>query len=109
MKRFRSQVRLFVGFALLNGSFGCGGSSGPAAGGTVTGAVGGSTGGEGEAVANAPISQEAQNRWGEAIALFNSAQADGLNADECTRILSAFERANASQGGRFGQAIYMLG
>lgn len=91
-------VGLTFGLSLL----GCGGGT-TAAENTAEEAAGPVTAG-GEVV-----TEEAQARWSDAIQFFAAAEADGFTAEECTRAGTMFEQANASQSGRFTEAIYMIG
>lgn len=107
----------FMNRGLLTKAFGavaltalvaCGG------GGSDSGGGGGSSGGEQGPGAittggGTTLSQEAQTRWADALTAFNTASADGFTAEECSSVVAGFERANASQGGRFVEAIYMIG
>jgi tetratricopeptide (TPR) repeat protein len=56
-----------------------------------------------------PLTESAEARFGDALASYRSAVADGLTPDECARVADAFERANEEQGGSFAEAIYMVG
>lgn len=86
---------------------GCGGASGES---STTGGGGGTSGGEGtvRTESGTTVSQEAQARWSDAFSAFNSAAEGGFSAEECSRVIAGFERANQAQGGRFTEAIYMI-
>jgi tetratricopeptide (TPR) repeat protein len=99
-----------AGAIALSALYACGGGSSGAEGGG-----GGSTAG-GEQAPGAitteggtTLSQEAQTRWADALTAYNTASADGFTAEECGAVIAGFERANSSQGGRFTEAIYMIG
>lgn len=99
-----------IGAVALTALAACGGGGGGGEG----GGGGGTSGGEGGPGAittegGTTLSQEAQTRWSDALTAFNTASADGFTAEECSSVISGFERANSSQGGRFTEAVYMIG
>lgn len=117
-----SKHMTFVNRGLLAKAFGavaltalaaCGGGGG-GGGGSEGGGGGGTGGGEQGPGAittesGTTLSQEAQTRWADALTAYNTAAADGFTAEECSSVISGFERANSSQGGRFTEAVYMIG
>ncbi|GAB4214165.1 MAG: hypothetical protein OHK0013_38670 [Sandaracinaceae bacterium] len=103
-----SKLGLALSALALSAFTACGGTAG---GGTEGGGGGGTSGGEGAITTESgtTLTQEAQTRWSDALAAFNAAAADGFTPEECSRVISGFERANSAQGGRFTEAIYMIG
>jgi len=88
---------------------GCGGGSSSEGGG---GSTGGTTAGGEEAVVTAggtELTAEAENHWEEALTAYNAARTEGWTEAECGDVVSRFERANSSQGGRFTEALFMIG
>lgn len=59
----------------------------------------------------AEVTAEAHNHWREAVAMFerHDDAANGWTPESCQSTLAKFNQANAAQGGRFTEAIYMLG
>jgi len=83
---------------------GCGGGpSGPVAhtegGGVITSAGG------------AAVTAEAHNHWQEAIQLFRThdREAQGWSQANCEATMARFRQANEAQGGRFTEAVFMMG
>lgn len=100
----RAFTFLFSAVLAAGGWAGCGGGpEGPAAvgpGGNVIRTAGGSA-----------VSEEAHNQWREAIAMFESreAEANGWTPPACEATINKFNLANDAQGGHFTEAIYMVG
>jgi tetratricopeptide (TPR) repeat protein len=66
--------------------------------------------GDGVRTANGTnVSEEAHAAWAEAVALFQRLDGQGWNEARCSQASDAFEGANDAQGGRFTEAIYMMG
>lgn len=93
-----------IGAGLLGA--GCGGGSGGGGGNSGDGSSGG------EVVTTdggTVITAEAENHWTDALTAYNAARADGWTESECNEVISGFDRANSVQGGRFTEAIFMVG
>jgi tetratricopeptide (TPR) repeat protein len=76
------------------------------------GSASGGGGGNGDGVQTAGgtnVSAEAQQQWEEAVALFQRLDGQGWNEARCSEANDAFDSANDAQGGRFTEAIYMMG
>lgn len=96
-----------LGLALALTAAGCGG--GPSGGGG-GGGGGGTTGDETPTTAaGTVITAEAEHDWESALTAFNTARAEGWTEAECTDVISGFDHANSTQGGRFTEAVYMIG
>ncbi len=91
----------------FGGWAGCGGG-GPGAGGPVatdeSGTVIRTAGGS-------EVTEAAHNHWREAVSMFeqHDRAANGWTQEHCAATMEKFNQANAAQGGRFTEAIYMLG
>ena len=95
-----------LGLALALAGAGCGGSTGGGGG----GGGGGTSGDETPTTAaGTVISAEAEHDWEDALNAFNTARAEGWTETECTDVIAGFEHANSTQGGRFTEAVYMIG
>lgn len=76
------------------------------------GSASGGGGGDGDGVQTAggtSVSAEAHEAWEEAVALFQRLDGQGWNEARCSQAHDAFDGANDAQGGRFTEAIYMMG
>lgn len=103
---WRSALTL-AGGLLCGALVGCGGGS------STTTSEGGQAAAGGEqgpvSASGTTISQEAENRWAQALEAYNTAREGGLTEAECTQVISRFENANSAQGGRFTEAVFMIG
>ena len=76
------------------------------------GSASGGGGGNGDGVRTADgtsVSAEAHQAWEDAVALFQRLDGQGWNEARCSEAHEAFDGANDAQGGRFTEAIYMMG
>lgn len=90
---------------VLAASAGCGGG-----GGTTGGGGDGTSGSDAVVTASGTtITQAAQDDWAEALAAYHAAIPDGWTPAECTNVVHMFDTANATQGGSFTEAVYMIG
>lgn len=55
------------------------------------------------------VSQQALASWNDAIALFDKYESKGWNKSACKETANAFETALDDQGGKFAEAVYMMG
>lgn len=107
----RPALRSSVARALLAASLltvgACGGGA-PKAGGGTTPAAGGQV----DAVrssSGAVVSKEAEANWKEAAAAFDAADKAGWNSSNCDSVAAVFNDANKKQGGKFAEAVFMVG
>ena len=99
-------MRQTIGLFLCVLAIGCGGGS------TTDDNIGGggTTGGDAPTTgAGTVVSAAAQSRWSDALAAYNTAREGGFTEAECTQVIGGFEQANSTQGGRFTEAVYMIG
>jgi len=83
----------------------CGGGTAEGGGGpTATDATGQPIRGAG----GEAVSAEAHEHWSAALALFQRYEQQGWSG-HCDEAVDAFEEANDAQGGRFAEALYMMG
>jgi tetratricopeptide (TPR) repeat protein len=85
---------------------GCGGGSGGGGGG---GGGDGTGGGEVVTDGGTVLTAEAENHWTDALTAYNAARTDGWTEAECNSVIAGFDQANSAQGGRFTEAIFMVG
>lgn len=90
-------------------SAGCGGGGG--GGGGPGGGPGGELAPDQAVTASGAVVDEGDRaRWAEAMALYNTARAEGWTAEECTQVIQRFEQVSSQhRGGSLLEAIYMTG
>lgn len=99
-------MRQTIGLVLCVLAIGCGGGATT----DENSSGGGSSGGEAPTTgAGTVVSEAAQSRWSDALTAYNTAREGGFTEAECTQVVGGFEQANSTQGGRFTEAVYMMG
>lgn len=99
-----TRINKTLSLAVLLHLGGCGGAP------TTTTTAETTSGAEGPVTATGEVvTAEAQTRWSDALAAYNTAREGGFTPAECTSVISGFESANNAQSGRFTEAIYMVG